>query len=73
MGNDSVASPAELGNSRSGVIPRTARFDYDHRQEANELSLGNQKRRFTRSAAVCQEVNYLSVGCESGRWLLLPC
>ena len=51
VGDESVASPAELGNSRTSVIPGTARSDYDHRQEANELNPGRQKRRFTRSAA----------------------
>ena len=42
VGNESVASLAELGNSGTSVIPRTARSDYDHCQEANELSSGNQ-------------------------------
>jgi len=70
VGNESVASPVELGNSGTSVIPRTARSDYDHRQEANELNPGSQKRRFTRSAASCQKA--IQLDAKGVCWLLLP-
>ena len=63
VGDESMASPVELGNSGTVVIPRPARSDYDHNQEANQLNSGSQSGA-SLEAPLCPEANCRLPGCK---------